>query len=71
MVVRVSNIRPDTCPSCGGPLLDLRGHVFNPSAVASDGQCVLVTNDDYTCAKKQRERESRERAWRREVARRG
>lgn len=50
---------PTACPTCDGPLLDLRGAGFNPVSMARDGQCVLVSDTDYTCARAQAERDRR------------
>jgi hypothetical protein len=38
------------CPTCSGPLLDLRGAGFNPDAVEKQGQCYRWTEKDYCCA---------------------
>jgi hypothetical protein len=47
-----------TCPSCGAGLLDVRGHGLNVIQAAREGLCILFGDDDYQCAKKQRERDS-------------
>jgi hypothetical protein len=58
-VVPAPGTASTSCPSCGGPLLDLRGSGFNAAAVARGGDCVLVTDTDYTCAVEQRKRDAR------------
>lgn len=53
--------QPETCPSCGASLVDLRGAGMNARKMAREGTCFLWANGQYMCAVEQRKRDQRER----------
>lgn len=40
------------CPTCKGPLRDLRGTGFDPVAIEKEGTCYRWTETDFCCVKK-------------------